>query len=119
MTTISKCYVTLCVSLLILNHHAAKLRVYRFDGTRNNDVCTDISSNSNSNAKVPMPRFTKGPKIPLTLKETTSSFKCCTSKHRGCLSEEIQYLGSEKLLIKDRPESLHERNLQFLPTRNI
>ena len=41
----------------ILSHHSAKFGVHRPYGTRNNDV-SNISSNSN--AEVPMPRFTNG-----------------------------------------------------------
>ena len=50
----------MCVPL-ILNHHPAGFAVHRPNGTGNNDVCC-ISSNSNSisNVKVPMPRFTNG-----------------------------------------------------------
>ena len=48
---------------LILSDHPAKFRVHRPYGTGNNGIC-NISSNSNSisnsNVKVPMPRFTNG-----------------------------------------------------------
>ena len=63
MTTISKCHVTLWMGPLILSDHPAKFRVHRPYGTGNNGIC-NISSNSNSisnsNVKVPMPRFTNG-----------------------------------------------------------
>ena len=44
----------------ILSHHSTKFGVHRLYAARNNDV-SNISSNSNSNAEVPMPRFTNGP----------------------------------------------------------
>ena len=44
-------------SPLILSHHPAKFGVHRPYGTGNNGIC-NISSNSN--AEVPMPRFTNG-----------------------------------------------------------
>ena len=46
---------------LILNHHPARFGVHRPYGTGNNGVCSISSdSNSDSNAEVPMPRFTNG-----------------------------------------------------------
>ena len=44
---------------LVLSHHPAKFGVQRPYGAGNNGVC-NISSNSNSNAEVPMSRFTNG-----------------------------------------------------------
>ena len=65
VTTISKGHVTFRVGPLILSDHPAKFGDHRPYGTRNDGVC-NISSNSNSifnsnsNADVPMPRFSNG-----------------------------------------------------------
>ena len=45
----------------MLSDYPAMFGVNRPYGTENNGVC-NIISNSNSNAKVPMPRFTNGHK---------------------------------------------------------
>ena len=59
---LGRCVTWLCGwGPLILSDHPASLGVHRPSGTGNNGVC-NISSNpnSNSNAKVPMSRFTNG-----------------------------------------------------------
>ena len=48
---------------LILSDHPAKFGVHRPYGTGINDVC-NIDSNSNSNAEVPVLRFTNGHETP-------------------------------------------------------
>ena len=63
VTTTSKCHVLCGGSPLILSHHTAKFGIHMPYGTGNNDVCNISSnsiSNSNSNAELPMPRFTNG-----------------------------------------------------------
>ena len=53
----------------ILSHHAASFGVHRPYRTGKNGVCSISSNfNSNSNAEVPMPRFTNGQNVFLMAK---------------------------------------------------
>ena len=53
----------------ILSHHAARFGVHRPYRTGKNGVCSISSNfNSNSNAEVPMPRFTNGQNVFLMAK---------------------------------------------------
>ena len=73
---------------LVLSHHPAKFGVHRPYGTLNNGVYY-IGSNSNSNAEVPMSRFTNGLKIYLSLiKDLKNKKKKLTLTSFYCLGQE-------------------------------